>query len=189
MVPIPDGGVRIDFGTSEVSSKRLDLTLILRQLEVHLDRKLARQPVILALVSRSLSLILLVVALSGCGSEARAPSPSSVVRAWSDALNAGDNQRAADLFAPDAQVVQGNLVRRLHTHSQAAAFNRALPCSGRIVELQARGRDIEATFVLGNRPASQCDGPGERAAALFRVRRGKIVLWHQIPVPPTEPVV
>ena len=129
------------------------------------------------------------MALGACGSNAQAPSPSSVVRAWSNALNAGDNQRAADLFARDAQVVQGNLVTRLHTHSDAVAFNRALPCSGRIVELRSRGRDIEATFVLGNRPASQCDGPGERAAALFRIRGGKIVLWHQISVPPAEPVV
>jgi len=145
--------------------------------------------VILEVVSRVLSLLLLTVALSGCGSKARAPSPSSVVRAWSNALNAGDNQRAADLFAPDAQIVQGNLVRRLHTHSEAVAFNRTLPCSGRIVELRSRGRDIEATFVLGNRPASLCDGPGQRAAALFRIRQGKIVLWHQIPAPPAEPVV
>jgi len=140
-------------------------------------------------VSRFPSLLLLAMALGACGSNAQAPSPSSVVRAWSNALNAGDNQRAADLFARDAQVVQGNLVTRLHTHSDAVAFNRALPCSGRIVELRSRGRDIEATFVLGNRPASQCDGPGERAAALFRIRGGKIVLWHQISVPPTEPVV
>jgi limonene-1,2-epoxide hydrolase len=140
-------------------------------------------------VSRFPLLLLLVVALSACGSNAQAPSPSSVVRAWSNALNAGDNQRAADLFARDAQIVQGNLVTRLHTHSDAVAFNRALPCSGRIVDLRSRGRDIEATFVLGNRPASQCDGPGERAAALFRIRGGKIVLWHQIPVAPAEPVV
>ncbi|TML18315.1 MAG: nuclear transport factor 2 family protein [Actinobacteria bacterium] len=140
-------------------------------------------------MSRFPSLLLLAMALGACGSNAQAPSPSSVVRAWSNALNAGDNQRAADLFARDAQVVQGNLVTRLHTHSDAVAFNRALPCSGRIVELRSRGRDIEATFVLGNRPASQCDGPGERAAALFRIRGGKIVLWHQISVPPTEPVV
>ena len=141
------------------------------------------------MVSRFLSLLLLAVALSACGSKAQAPSPRSVVRAWSKALNAGNNQGAADLFARDAQVVQGTLVTRLHTHSEAVAFNRALPCSGRIVELRSRGRDIQATFVLGNRPASQCDGPGERAAALFRIRRGKIVLWHQIPVPPAEPVV
>jgi limonene-1,2-epoxide hydrolase len=140
-------------------------------------------------VWRFLSLLLLMIALSACGSKTEAQSPSSVVRAWSNALNAGDNQRAADLFARDAQVVQGNLVRRLHTHSEAVAFNRALPCSGHIVELRSRGHEIEATFVLGNRPASQCDGPGERAAALFRIRSGKIVLWHQIPLPPAEPVV
>jgi limonene-1,2-epoxide hydrolase len=132
-------------------------------------------------------LVLLSLALAGCGSKSR--SPSSVVRAWSNALNAGDNQRAADLFAPDAQIVQGDQVERLRTHSEAVAFNRALPCSGRIVELRPRGGDIEAIFVLGNRPASRCDGPGQRAAALFRIRRGKIVLWHQIPAPQAEPTI
>ena len=35
-------------------------------------------------------------ALAGCGSHAA--TPESVVRAWSQALNADDNKRAADLF-------------------------------------------------------------------------------------------
>jgi hypothetical protein len=30
-------------------------------------------------------------------------SPESVVRAWSQALNTDDNERAADLFAPNAE--------------------------------------------------------------------------------------
>jgi hypothetical protein len=40
-----------------------------------------------------------------------------------------------------------------------------------------------ATFVLGHRPQHRCDAPGGKAAALFVVRNGKIVLWQQVPVP------
>ena len=36
-----------------------------------------------------------------------------------------------------------------------------------------------ATFVLGDRRHSQCDGPGQEATAIFKVAHGKIVLWHQ----------
>ena len=117
--------------------------------------------------------------LAGCGSGGT--SPSSVVRAWSQALNAGDNDAAADLFAPDAEVVQGSVVVTLHTHADAVAWNTDLPCSGKIVSLSAQGPVVRATFVLGDRKSSPCDGPGKRAAAVFRIRRGKIVLWHQVP--------
>ena len=136
---------------------------------------------------RTVTLILIALALAGCGSKPQ--SPASVVRAWSEALNADDNERAADLFATDAQVVQGDLIRRLHTHSDAVAFNRGLPCSGRIVDLEVHGNEAEATFVLGDRRFSRCDGPGERAAAIFRIRDGKIVLWHQVGAPPEEPEI
>ena len=118
----------------------------------------------------------------GCG--AGTSSPESVVRAWSRALNAGDDDGAADLFARGAEVVQGDRVLHLHTHAEARDFNRALPCSGRIVALAVHGDEVKATFVLGDRPSSICDGPGEKAAALFRIRGGKIVLWHQVAVPP-----
>ena len=40
-----------------------------------------------------------------------------------------------------------------------------------------------ATFVLGQRPKHRCDAPGQKAAALFVIRNGKIVLWKQVPVP------
>jgi limonene-1,2-epoxide hydrolase len=117
------------------------------------------------------------VALAGCGGGSR--SPESVVRAWSTALNAGDNEGAANLFARNAEVVQGADVFRLRTHQDAVAFNASLPCSGRIVAISTDGEDATAEFVLGDRKTSRCDGPGQRAAAVFRVRHGKIVLWHQ----------
>ena len=121
--------------------------------------------------------MVLVAASVGCGSSQ--PSAESVLRAWSQELNSGDNEAAAKLFAPGARVVQAGIVARLNTYEQAVAWNAALPCSGRIVSITSDGDTARATFVLGDRQASKCDGPGQEATALVRVRRGKIVLWHQ----------
>ena len=109
------------------------------------------------------------------------------MREWSDALNAGDNNRAADLFARGAQVVQGNGVIFLQTHADAVDFNSGLPCSGRIVDVQTDHDTATATFVLGDRKTSRCDAPGQKAVAAFRVVHGKIVLWHQLPTPAAPP--
>ena len=125
-----------------------------------------------------LALAVIVVVLAGCGGSG--PTPESVVRAWSEALNTGDNQSAADLFAPGAQIVQGGRTIRLQTRADAIAWNAALPCSGRIVELSREGDTVTATFLLGDRAASPCDAPGAQATAAFRIEDGKIVLWHQL---------
>jgi limonene-1,2-epoxide hydrolase len=127
-----------------------------------------------------------IVALAA-GCAGGSTSPSSVVRAWSKALNADDNEKAADLFARDAEVVQGSVVTRLRTHAGAVAWNAGLPCSGKIVSLSTKGESVTATFLLGDRRTSSCDGPGRRATAVVRVHRGKIVLWHQVPQPPPPP--
>jgi len=127
------------------------------------------------------------LALAGCG--AGPPSAESVVRAWSAALNQDDNQTAAKMFAPGARVVQAGSVLTLHTHGEALAWNAALPCSGRILSIHGKGDTATATFLLGDRAHSQCDGPGQRATAIFKVVKGRIVLWHQTgsagPPPPT----
>jgi limonene-1,2-epoxide hydrolase len=120
-----------------------------------------------------------LVLLGGCGSGN--PSAESVVRAWSQALNDDDNERAADLFAPNAEVVQAGRELTLKTHSDAVRWNAALPCSGKIVSIESRGETATATFLLGDRRHSACDGPGQRATAIFKVEHGKIVLWHQTP--------
>jgi limonene-1,2-epoxide hydrolase len=125
-----------------------------------------------------LALPLLAAALlAGCGSSS--PSAESVVRAWSHALNAGDNEGAAALFARNAEVVQPGTVLRLKTRAQAIAWNAQLPCSGRLVSISGDRNVARAVFVLGDRPTSKCDGPGQRATTIVRVRKGKIVLWHQ----------
>lgn len=125
--------------------------------------------------------------LAGCGGGKA--SASTVVRAWSKALNSGDNDSAADLFAPGAEVVQGGVVTRLRTHADAVAWNAGLPCSGRIVSLSTSGAVVRATFLLRDRRRSRCDAPGREATAIFRVRDGKIVLWHQVPEERPAPTV
>jgi hypothetical protein len=110
-------------------------------------------------------------------------SPAAIVRQWSRELNANHNEAAARLFASNAEIVQGPLDVRLTTHALAVGFNASLPCAGRIVRITVRGEVATAVFVLGERPRHRCDGPGQKAAARFRVHRGKIVRWEQIPVP------
>ena len=130
-----------------------------------------------------LALVLLFAAvLAGCGSTP--PSSESVVRAWSQELNSGDNEAAAKLFAAGAEIVQAGTTLRLDTQAQALAWNTALPCSGRIVSITTNGDVTRATFVLGDRKDRKCDGPGERATAIVKVRKGKIVLWHQTSASP-----
>jgi limonene-1,2-epoxide hydrolase len=129
--------------------------------------------------------LLFVVLLAACGGGP--PSPESVVRAWSTSLNSGDNEAAAGLFAPGAQVIQAGRTLILDTEADALRFNTSLPCSGRIVALESDGDDVRATFRLGNREQSRCDAPGAEVTAVFRVREGKIVLWHQLPSAPPAP--
>jgi limonene-1,2-epoxide hydrolase len=111
------------------------------------------------------------------------PSPPAIVRAWSKALNANDNKAAAALFAPGARLVQGVDVRL--SPRLALAWNRSLPCGGTIVGLTRNGDRVRATFLLKERPKHTCDGPGEKAAAVFVVKKGKIVYWEQVPVQQT----
>jgi limonene-1,2-epoxide hydrolase len=127
----------------------------------------------------ALGLIVIAVA-AGCGGGS--PNAESVVRAWSVELNAGDNEAAADLFARNATVIQGDSIVTLRTREDAIEWNAALPCSGQIVAIRTTGDSVVATFLLGDREESKCDGPGEKATAVFRVRKGKIVLWHQTAV-------
>lgn len=124
-----------------------------------------------------------VFVVAAAGTAQAVATPAQVVRAWSHALNTNDNQAAARLFALNARVVQPGVDVVLDSHALAVGFNNALPCAGRIVGLRITGNRVLATFVLGQRPKHRCDAPGQKAAALFVVRNGKIVLWRQVPVP------
>jgi hypothetical protein len=123
----------------------------------------------------------LALALAGCGGNERAADPEGVVRAWSDALTADDNERAASLFDRDAVVVQGSVATHLRTHEEALRWNARLPCSGKIVALKAKGSAVTATFRLADRRSRPCADPrGAEAVAVLVVEDGKIVLWDQI---------
>jgi hypothetical protein len=119
-----------------------------------------------------------------CGGDP--PSPESVVRAWSESLNAGDNESAGELFAPGAEVSQVGQVTTLPDEEAATAFTAALPCSGEIVSLRARGETVTTVFRLADRETSPCDGPGNEVTAIFRVREGRIVELRQLPAEPGQ---
>ena len=132
---------------------------------------------------RTAAVLALALLAVGCGGSGGADA-EEVVRAWSAAVNAGDNGAAAALFANGAEVVQGSRTQRLESRQEAQRWNASLPCAGRIVALRTRGPTVRATFVLRDRKRGRCDSPGERATALFRIRDGRIVLWHQLPHEP-----
>ena len=130
---------------------------------------------------------MLAVAAAGSGAGFAAgqfASPAQVVHAWSKALNANDNRAAGALFAPNAHVIQPGIDGLLASRALAVAFNNLLPCAGRIVALSVHGTRVVTTFVLGRRPKHRCDAPGAKAAALIVVKRGRIVIWEQVAVPP-----
>ena len=136
---------------------------------------------------RRSALAVVFVALALAGPAGSTLSPAAVVRAWSKALNRNDNEAAASLFAPGAVVLQPGYKIVLKTHRSAVVWNNLLPCAGKITSLRVIGTAVTANFVLGERPKHKCDAPGRAAAALFRIRKGKITLWQQVP-PVTQPV-
>ena len=127
-------------------------------------------------------IVICALAVTACGA-GKETSPEDVARSWSAALDRNDNDAAANLFADGARIVQnGELV--LAGHDDAVQWNSSLPCGGKIVSVAKRGdSEVLVVFRLGERPQHRCDAPGQEGAALFRVRDGKIVLWHQTPVP------
>jgi limonene-1,2-epoxide hydrolase len=132
-------------------------------------------------------LLAVVLLAAACGGHTS--TPQQVVRAWSAALDANDNKAAAALFAPDALVVQSGTIT-LHTAKDAADWNSGLPCGGIVESITPQGRsEFLAVFTLTNRPGHYCTGPGATDAAVFKVVRGKITLWHQVPPPPSTPTV
>jgi limonene-1,2-epoxide hydrolase len=132
----------------------------------------------------TLIVITIVAIVLGAGAaEAKAPAgPAAVVRAWTAALNRGDNEADANLFAKNAVVVQNGLKLVLFSHHVAVLWMQGLPCSGRLVRLTVKKDVADATFVLGTRQRVKCDAPGIKARALFRVRKGRIVAWAQVAV-------
>ena len=127
---------------------------------------------------RWVAILLAMLALTACGARKQA-SAAEVARAWSAAIDRNDNEAAARLFEDGALIVQGGS-ETFGTHADAVRWNASLPCGGRITRLEVHGDDeVVAQFTLTERPEHRCDAPGGAAAALFQVKDGKIVLWHQ----------
>jgi hypothetical protein len=131
--------------------------------------------------------VALLLALTACGgtstrkADDSTRSAADVVRDWSAALNAYDNDRAASLFARNIAIVQGDRLVRLRTHGQAIAWNKGLPCAGAIHSLKQRGSSVEVTFDLKSAKNRHCEDPaGAQAIAILVVEDGKIILWDQI---------
>lgn len=119
------------------------------------------------------------------GGAPAASSPASVVRAWSAALNKGNNEAAANLFAKNAIVAQPGYTLPLKTHKLAVLWNKSLPCAGHILWITVKKNVADATFRLSDRsPVQRCDAPGTRARAAFTVVNGKIAAFVQLPVIP-----
>jgi hypothetical protein len=131
---------------------------------------------------RLVAILAVTMALAACGGHA-ARSPEDVARAWSTALNRADDEAAAKLFAPSAEVLQGGGLL-LRTHHDAVEWNASLPCGGSITRVERQGpNQVLVVFKLKERPGHLCDAPGSDAAAVFRVEHGKIVLWRQTDAP------
>ena len=129
--------------------------------------------------------LLAAVALaSAAGAAAAQSSPADVVRAWSARLDARDYDGIAKLFAPGAFWAQGGVVFRIRGAADAKKLSALLPCAGRVSAISVQGERATATFVLANFPGrTTCRSVGQKAAALFLVHNGLIVVWQQVAVP------
>ena len=122
----------------------------------------------------------LALGATGCG-DSKAQDPEAVVDSWSQAINGGDDEAAAGLFAKDAVVIQDGQRTILASDADALAFNASLPCGAKVVGKKTSGDDVTTTFTLTRRPGHMCDGTGEAAVTVFTIVDGKITLWHQLP--------
>jgi hypothetical protein len=139
-------------------------------------------------VTLRIALSLLVIAvLAGCGAAGSGSSPANVVRAWTKAVGADDNEAAANLFAPNAEVVEPGSDLRLATHSDAVIWNAARSCAGRIVSLTTQGNEVRTVLELVNRRSSVCAAPGRHERAVLEIDSGKIAVLHELSSPALIP--
>jgi hypothetical protein len=101
-----------------------------------------------------------------------------VIRAWLEALNAGEFERAGGFFARGAVVEQIGETR-LRTRAAAIAFNRSLPCRGDLTDVDDQGRTVLGAFRLREGRGGRC-AAGGFARVRFLIRDGKIREWRQL---------
>lgn len=102
-----------------------------------------------------------------------------IIDGWVRAVADRRYERAAAFFAPGAVVEQLGEIR-LRTRSDAIAFNRSLPCSAELTDVEDEGDTSLAAFRLLPGPGGPCDGS---ARVRFTIRDGLIREWRQLPEP------
>lgn len=117
--------------------------------------------------------------------EATGPSDRGarrVIRAWLDALDHDDIERAASYFALPSKFQNGTPVLHLDSEQERIAVNVALPCGAKATEMRGAGPFTIVTFRLIDRPGGACgQAVGGKARGAIRIARGKIVEWYRLP--------
>ena len=116
------------------------------------------------------------------------PKRVAIVRAWSDALRAGNVAKAASYFAVPAVVQNGGPEYLLRNRDGVRAFNSSLPCGAIVVRGVRAGRYTIVTFKLTDRSKNPqgCGSVGHFAATAFGFRHGRISEWLRVTIPPSE---
>ena len=135
-------------------------------------------------------------ALAGCGGSGSSTTTSAdmpggansadvaVIKAWADALRAGNIQTAAGYFAIPSVAENGPILLHIHGAEEARRFNESLPCGAILIRAQSAGEFTTATFRLTERPGPGVCGPGAGTTAetSFVIRDGKIAQWRRVGV-------
>ena len=124
--------------------------------------------------------------MAAAGTAQAAAKPAEVVRAWSHALNANDNEHAARLFAHNARVVQPGVDVLLNSHALAVAFNASLPCAGTSRRGEREGQPGDGDVRPGRAPEASLRRPGREGGGPLRRPPRQDRPLAAVPVPPPE---
>ncbi len=113
------------------------------------------------------------------------PAPAEqvrVIRRWADLLRHGRVTAASRMFTLPAVVANPGPRFQLGSRAELQFFNRTLPCGGRLVDTELRGRYVVATFVLTERPGGLgCgSGVGRKAQTAFLIKGRRIAEWLRV---------
>src|SRR3954447_4144199 len=105
-----------------------------------------------------------------------------LIRRWGDLLRHGRVAEASRLWSLPAVVANPGPRFQLGTRAEIKFFNRTLPCGGRLVDPELRGRYVVATFVLTERPDGLgCgSGVGHKAQTAFLIKGNRITEWLRV---------
>jgi hypothetical protein len=117
------------------------------------------------------------------------PAQAKVIRAWSDALRAGDVAAASAVWGVPSKVQNGTPVLKLPNRSAVRLFNGSLPCGSVVTAAGGAPHGFTIAKVrLTQRKGARCDAqPGATARTAIRVRDGRIVEWYRLPDDPDAP--